>query len=125
MTTIDNIMKLAQEYGEAKAQLEPHYTTQAVNDHVKAREALRTAVTEALAFNPDWADFNNGRECGRIEATDALASQPAREPLMDEHIVSACYSFRHDFGLLPQETRDSLTRTATDWAQAFGIGGGQ
>jgi hypothetical protein len=53
------------------------------------------------------------------------AAQPVQVPLTAERIVSACYSFRHDFGLLPQETRDSLTRTATDWAQAFGIGGGQ
>jgi hypothetical protein len=30
---------------------------------------------EALAFRPDWADFANGRECGRLEA-----AQPVWEP---------------------------------------------
>ena len=121
MTTIDNIMKLAQEYGEAKAQLEPHYTTQAVNDHVKAREALRTAVTEALAFNPDWADFNNGRECGRIEATDALAAQPAREPLNKSEWPKHPSAYVNDEYI--GYSKSDLTSYAMQVLQAHGIGG--
>jgi len=73
MTTIDNIMALADKYASQWESSYEYPTT--------TREALRTALTEALAFNPDWADFNNGRECGRIEATEALAAQPVREPV--------------------------------------------
>jgi len=34
----------------------------------EARSRFLAALTEALSFNPDWADFENGRECGRLEA---------------------------------------------------------
>jgi hypothetical protein len=51
------------------------------------------------------------------------SAQPVAQPLTREQVIAACYSFRHDFGLLPQDVKDSLIRSATDWAKAFGIGG--
>ena len=63
--------------------------------------------------------------CGKINSFVlelTQSAQPVAQPLSMEQIVSACYSYRHDFGLLPQDVRDSLVRTATDWAKAFGIG---
>jgi len=42
----------------------------------EARSRFLAALTETLSFNPDWADFENGRECGRLEV-----AQPVREPL--------------------------------------------
>lgn len=53
--------------------------------------------------------------------SDALrASTPAeRVPLTD--LASACLSFRHDFGLLPEPQRKALMHTAQEWARAFGI----
>jgi hypothetical protein len=70
VTTIDNLMALHDEAAEKRhINGAPVYNVMAA----KAREALRTALTEALAFNPDWADFENGRECGRLEAAQPVA----------------------------------------------------
>jgi hypothetical protein len=46
---------------------------QAADDRNEANDALRAALTEALAFTPDWADFENGRECGRLDAAQPVA----------------------------------------------------
>jgi len=41
-----------------------------LSDALANIEQIRAALTEALSFNPDWADFENWRECGRLEAID-------------------------------------------------------
>jgi hypothetical protein len=38
----------------------------------EARSRFLAALTETLSFNPDWADFENGRECGRLEAAHPI-----------------------------------------------------
>jgi hypothetical protein len=73
--TVDSLMALHDDAAEKRhANGAPVYNT--VSAH--AREALRTALTEALGFRPDWADFENGRECGRLEV-----AQPVREYCMN------------------------------------------
>lgn len=49
---------------------------------------------------------------------------PAQEPMGAEQIASACYTYRHDFGLLPEAERHLLMAEARRWAAAFGIGKG-
>ena len=47
--------------------------------------------------------------------------QPAREPLTEAAYYNACLSYRHDFGLMPDEDRQKLIFEAKEWARAFGI----
>lgn len=71
------------------------------------------------------------RELPRIEGAlrEALepASQPARQPLTDKQIASACFSYRHDFGLLSKQEQESIIFQAREWERALekerGIGG--
>lgn len=53
---------------------------------------------------------------------DAQA-EPKREPLTYEQLVSACYTYRHDFGLLDPDEQHLVIEEAGRWAKAFGIGG--
>jgi hypothetical protein len=39
--------------------------------------------------------------------------------ISDQQIISACYTFNHGFGLLPQTEQASMIRTARQWAEAF------
>jgi hypothetical protein len=72
-------------------------------------------------------DFD--RECpicdglGRVLATDGEQAEPKREPLTYEQLVSACYTYRHDFGLLDPDEQELVIEEAGRWAKAFGIGG--
>lgn len=72
-------------------------------------------------------DFD--RECpicdglGRVLATDSEQAEPKREPLTYEQLVSACYTYRHDFGLLDPDEQELVIEEAGRWAKAFGIGG--
>lgn len=56
-----------------------------------------------------------------------LYRHPASEqqPMSDEQIVNACYTYRHDFGLLPKLAQHLLIAEARRWADAFGIGKGE
>lgn len=46
---------------------------------------------------------------------------PAQQPMTDDQIVSACYTYRHDFGLLPEVEMHLLMAEARRWADAFGM----
>lgn len=50
-------------------------------------------------------------------------AEPKREPLTYEQLVSACYTYRHDFGLLDPDEQELVIEEAGRWAKAFGIGG--
>lgn len=50
-----------------------------------------------------------------------LYAAPQRKPLTDSDYVSACVSYRHDFGLMTQEQREKLMFQAREWARAFGM----
>jgi len=50
-------------------------------------------------------------------------AEPKREPLTYEQLVSACYTYRHDFGLLDPDEQHLVIEEAGRWAKAFGIGG--
>ena len=111
MTTIDNIMALALNYRLAgSASRDEH------------EEALRTALTEALAFSPDWADFQNGRECGRLEATEALEAQPVREPLTNEQMLNAIkHLYKNEW--IAEQALDVSLDDFRAIERAHGIGG--
>jgi bacterioferritin-associated ferredoxin len=75
--TTESLMALADVYAKANRaeanvleQGSSEEFADAVAEKEQVREAIRAALTEALAFRPDWADFENGRECGRLEAID-------------------------------------------------------
>jgi len=79
--TVDSLMALHDEVvGRSKLTEE---------GEAEARSRFLAALTEALAptFQPDWADFENGRECGRLEAAqpniqnypEKDISQPVRD----------------------------------------------
>ena len=42
-------------------------------------------------------------------------------PLTNEQIASACYSHRHDFGLLSTAAQQAIMNEAREWARCFGI----
>src|SRR5690606_19829556 len=46
---------------------------------------------------------------------------PAQEPMTAEQVASACVTYRHDFGLLPEVERHLLMAEARRWAAAFGM----
>lgn len=46
---------------------------------------------------------------------------PAQQPMTAEQIASACVTYRHDFGLLPEVERHLLMAEARRWADAFGM----
>ena len=50
-------------------------------------------------------------------------AEPKREPLAYEQLVSACYTYRHDFGLLDPDEQELVIEEAGRWAKAFGIEG--
>ena len=50
----------------------------------------------------------------------APAPQAQRKPLSDAQIASACLSYRHDFGLLPEDERKRLMLQAREWERALG-----
>lgn len=90
MTTIDNIMALADEYA-GRSQLTEE-------GEKLARATLRAALTEALAAQPahkefqqtamlELYEFQQLTECDSAEQyRTKLAAQPVRESLSDEHI---------------------------------------
>lgn len=49
-------------------------------------------------------------------------AEPKREALTYEQLVSACYTYRHDFGLLDPDEQELVIEEAGRWANAFGIG---
>ena len=51
----------------------------------------------------------------------AAPEPPAQEPMTNEQIMSACYTYRHDFGLLPHIEQQLLMAEARRWADAFGM----
>ena len=59
---------------------------------------------------------------GKVEKQIPQAA-PKREPLTYEQLVSACYTYRHDFGLLDPDEQELVIEEAGRWAKAFGIGG--
>ena len=61
-------------------------------------------------------------DAGRVELV-RLLDEPKREPLTYEQLVSACYTYRHDFGLLDPDEQHLVIEEAGRWAKAFGIGG--
>jgi hypothetical protein len=70
--TVDTLMVLADEYMRICTFMQDGDAAESAK---KARAALRTALTEALAFNPDWLDVKNGRECGRLEVEKSATTQ--------------------------------------------------
>jgi hypothetical protein len=73
--TVDSLMALADEYTRLCTFMQEGTAAGLAK---KAREALRTALTEALGFRPDWVDFENGRECGRLEVEQPVNTSQER-----------------------------------------------
>jgi len=142
--TAESLMALVDDYARS-----PLCTRQ--DGVIPPREALRTALTEALAFNPDWADFENGRECGRLEAAqpniqnypEKDISQTVRDcpqpeicgskecefcrdtaqPVREPLTDEAIYSIvRNEFEHIPLPYDIRITRAIE---RAHGIGGGE
>jgi hypothetical protein len=79
--TVDSLMALADRYRDLKVG----------EGTAHAREALRTALTEALGFRPDWADFENGRKCGKLEVAQPHNADPSCDTVeLAEMILSDC-----------------------------------
>ena len=88
----------------------------------EARATLLAALTEALPFQPDWADFRNGRECGRLEATEALEAQPVREPLTNEQMLNAIkHLYKNEW--IAEQALDVSLDDFRAIERAHGIGG--
>ena len=64
-----------------------------------------------------------GAKCEYEHFVPARQAEPKREPLTYEQLVSACYTYRHDFGLLDPDEQELVIEEAGRWAKAFGIGG--
>jgi len=157
--TVESLMALhhaataaALQYADcARVSLRSARSIQAADDRNEANDALRAALTEALAFNPDWADFENGRECGRLEAAqpniqnypEKDISQPVRDcpqpeicgskecefcrdtaqPVREPLTDEAIYSIvRNEFEHIPLPYDIRITRAIE---RAHGIGGGE
>jgi hypothetical protein len=92
--TIDELLALVDDHAI-------YCCTNGYTNYSKARATLHVALTEALAFRPDWADFANGRECGRLEAVqpvvkESLSTQSAQP--VPPHEVNRANPASHDFG---------------------------
>lgn len=99
-------------------------------------EQMRAALREKLEFLAQPVD-GEGRDIGwwqtlaamqQTEAKDCLsllASQPvAGEPvampdLTDRQVVSACFSYRHDYGLMDSKARGNLEFQCREWWRAI------
>lgn len=86
----------------------------------------------AYELNEDYADEWNRRNPNHVGWVEPLYTHPApaapqaepkREPLTYEQLVSACYTYRHDCGLLDPDEQHLVIEEAGRWAKAFGIGG--
>jgi hypothetical protein len=89
--TVDSLMALHDKaVDEAIKYDEMCFNDYDIQPVLDASEALRTALTEALGFRQDWVDFENGRECGRLEV-----AQPVQVPLTDKKI-SKLWSDAHN-----------------------------
>jgi hypothetical protein len=83
--TVDSLMALAYKIRDART-----YEWD-VSEAVEAGNTLRKALEEALGFRPDWADFENGRECGRLEVEQLHNADPSCATVkLAEKILSDC-----------------------------------
>lgn len=57
-------------------------------------------------------------KCGSQDTRLVKQIPPAVEPTRSQ-LHSACLSYRHDYGLLDEEARDSLRFTALEWFHAW------
>jgi hypothetical protein len=73
------------------------------------------AVYQAL--QAEIADLRKALDCFQSPQDD----QKKVQTFSDSDLVNACYSFRHDFGLLSEEDRKTLMFQAKEWARAFGM----
>lgn len=58
-------------------------------------------------------------ERNRLGAIVATKLAAAYRPLTDQQAASACLSYRHDFGLLPEETRQRMITECKSWHLAI------
>lgn len=86
---------------------------------------MRRCVARLMARLTVWLDDDQFNEADGIMYPEF--EPPAQRPMTDpeEHIYNACFTYRHDFGLLPINDQISLMREARRWADAFGIGKGE
>ena len=76
------------------------------------------AVYQAL--QSEIADLRKALDAFKNPQSD----QKHDQNISEIYLVNACYSFRHDFGLLSEEDRKTLMFQAKEWARAFGISAG-
>jgi hypothetical protein len=67
--------------------------------------------------------YDHGLQERRVTPAPGVRAdaKPSLPELGTEELTSACMSYRHDFGLLPQEERLTLLSDAAAWAHALGF----
>jgi hypothetical protein len=94
----------------------------------EAREENRWAYIEGALDGADEAQGLTNELRARAEAAEArvkeLEAQPAVQPMVkvkptDAQVASACLSYRHDFGLLPDDERARVMFQAREWLHAW------
>lgn len=101
---------------------------QAMIDQLRDQAIELDMLREALGvpYEPHQSLLERMLEAARGRAGSGAAPKPpAQQPMTEEQIVNACYTYRHDFGLLPKLERHLLMAEARRWADAFGIGKGE
>lgn len=94
---------------------------------VVPREPTERMILELMAVGLRNAEYaNEGPTAKEIAQGYACMCSvapepPAQQPMGAEQIASACYTYRHDFGLLPEVERHLLMAEARRWAAAFGM----
>lgn len=71
----------------------------------------------------DWTEQDIEDAESIVRAFRRLAALPAapgvRVKPTDEQVASACLSYRHDFGLLPEDERKTVMFQAREWLHAW------
>lgn len=103
---------------------DPAHTIEALNDQLQDQAIELDMLREALGvpYEPRQSLLERMLEAARGRAGSGAAPEPpAQEPMTAEQVASACVTYRHDFGLLPEVERHLLMAEARRWADAFGM----
>ena len=104
----------------AVPQAEPKREDQPLRDLLAIIHCDGGHHTEAVGIEQSIKD---ALSAGCVLKGKLAQTEPKREPLTYEQLVSACYTYSHNFGLLDPDEQEIVIEEAGRWAKALGIGG--
>lgn len=99
-----------------------HFTGHNMVGERKYQTLRNIFADEELKHIPIWMVADRVIEL-LAEYDTLLHTSPSPSKLSEADLYSACYSYRHDFGLLDETERTKIFNEADRWARAFDIKG--